>query len=161
MAKKNQKVILTGCMLVSALGERRRYTLRQLKNKLPQVDEFKTIEELIISEEVSPIRKKKTSALVPIMRGCDHFCSYCVVPYARGKEKSRPFKEILGEVEKLDKNMLEEIEFWRVVMHNSNFLIFEDTLSFENLQKMNAILDMNDDTKKAIEEYHKQSTGGK
>ncbi|HUV42663.1 MAG TPA: tRNA (N6-isopentenyl adenosine(37)-C2)-methylthiotransferase MiaB [Patescibacteria group bacterium] len=107
--KKDQKIIVTGCILGSALGEKRRYTLRQLKKKLPQVDEFKTIEELVTSEKVKPKRKKKVSALVSIMEGCDNFCSYCVVPYARGKEISRPFEEIIGEVETLAKRGYQEI----------------------------------------------------
>lgn len=107
--KKGQKIILTGCMVGSARGERRRYTFRQLRKRLPQVDEFKTIEELIGPEKVSPKRKKTTSAFVPIMRGCDHFCSYCVVPYGRGKERSRPFEEILCEVEELAKRGYKEI----------------------------------------------------
>lgn len=107
--KPSQKIILTGCMVGSALGERRRYTLRQLKKRLPQVNEFKNLEELISSEKISPKRKKKTSALVPIMKGCDHFCSYCVVPYGRGKEVSRSFNEIVGEVEELTERGYQEI----------------------------------------------------
>lgn len=107
--KKKAKIILTGCMLGSARGERRRYTLPQLKQKLPQVDEFKPIEELIGEAGTVPKRRKKKSALVPIMRGCDHFCSYCVVPYSRGGEKSRAFKEIVCEVEVLAKKGYREI----------------------------------------------------
>ena len=107
--KEGQKIILTGCMVGSAKGERRRYSLRQLKLKLPGVDEFKTIEALIDSEKISPKRLKKTSALVPIMEGCNHFCSYCVVPYARGEEISRSFEEIVCEVEKLAKDGYKEI----------------------------------------------------
>lgn len=107
--KKGQKIILTGCMVGSAQGERRRYTFTQLKKRLPQVDEFKTIEELVGAEKISPKRQKTTSAFVPIMEGCDHFCSYCVVPYARGKEISRPFEEIVCEVEELAKRGYEEI----------------------------------------------------
>lgn len=106
---KRQKIILTGCMIGSARGERRRYTLRQLKRKLPQVDEFETIEELVGPEKISPKRQKTTSAFVPIMEGCDHFCSYCVVPYARGKERSRLFEEIVCEVEELAKRGYKEI----------------------------------------------------
>jgi len=107
--KKGQKIILTGCMVGSARGERRRYTPIQLKKRLPQVDEFKMIEELVGFEEIPPKRKKATSAFVPIMRGCDHFCSYCVVPYGRGKERSRPFDEIVCEVEELAKRGYKEI----------------------------------------------------
>jgi len=103
------KLILTGCMLGSAQGKRRRYTPIQLKKKLPQVDEFKMIEELIGPEKISPKRKKATSAFVPIMRGCDYFCSYCVVPFGRGKERSRPFEEIVCEVEELAKRGYKEI----------------------------------------------------
>lgn len=106
---KHQKIILTGCMLGSAQDERRRYTLQQLKKRLPQVNEFKTIEELIGPEKISPKRKKTTSAFVPIMRGCDHFCSYCVVPYGRGEERSRPFEEIVCEIEELTKRGYKEI----------------------------------------------------
>ncbi|UCD22292.1 MAG: tRNA (N6-isopentenyl adenosine(37)-C2)-methylthiotransferase MiaB [Chloroflexota bacterium] len=39
-------------------------------------------------------------ALIPIIQGCDNFCSYCIVPYRRGKEVSRPVKEIVCEVKK-------------------------------------------------------------
>lgn len=96
-------------MVGSARGERRRYSPFQLKKRLPQVDEFKTIEELIGPEKIVPKHKKKTSAFVPIMEGCDHFCSYCVVPYARGKEISRPFEEIVCEVEELARRGYREI----------------------------------------------------
>lgn len=98
---KKQRIILTGCMVSSGTGERRRYPLKRLKIKLPQVDEFKTIEDLISQGQVFPRRKNRFHAFVPIMKGCDQFCTYCVVPFAREKERSRSFKEIVGEVEKL------------------------------------------------------------
>lgn len=43
---------------------------------------------------------KKTSAIayIPIMMGCDNFCSYCAVPYTRGREKSRPIKDVFADV---------------------------------------------------------------
>ncbi len=98
---KKQKVIVTGCMVGSALGERKRYSLSFLKRKLPFVDEFKTIEQIIGKDKILPKYQKTDSALVPIMEGCNNFCSYCVVPYARGKEVSRCFDEVICEVKRL------------------------------------------------------------
>ena len=102
------KVILTGCMVSSAKGERKRYSLAELKKKLPEVDEFKTIDELVGNSKLET-RNSQTEALIPIMEGCDHFCSYCVVPYARGKEISRSFAEIICEVKELAKQGCHEV----------------------------------------------------
>ena len=103
------KVILTGCMVGSARGERRRYSIAELKRRLPHVDEFLTLQELIGKDKVPPKRQKKNSAFVSIMEGCNHFCTYCVVPYARGQEISRPFEEIVCEVKELARRGYQEI----------------------------------------------------
>jgi len=95
------KIILTGCML--------RYPIADLKKKLLVVDEFKKISEFQIRNPQSVIRNSKTHAWVPIMEGCSHFCTYCVVPYARGPEKSRPFEEIVCEVEELARRGYKQI----------------------------------------------------
>lgn len=58
---------------------------------------------------VSPKYSDKKSAFVPIMTGCNNFCSYCVVPYARGRESSRPAEEIALEIDNLAKKGCEEI----------------------------------------------------
>jgi tRNA-2-methylthio-N6-dimethylallyladenosine synthase len=46
-------------------------------------------------------RKSPASTFVPIMEGCDNFCSYCIVPFTRGREKSRPSSSVLREVGEL------------------------------------------------------------
>ncbi|MEK6732874.1 MAG: tRNA (N6-isopentenyl adenosine(37)-C2)-methylthiotransferase MiaB, partial [Candidatus Omnitrophota bacterium] len=54
-------------------------------------------------------RKTGEACYVKIMEGCDNFCSYCIVPYVRGSERSRPSKDILDEIKKLVKSGVKEI----------------------------------------------------
>ena len=58
---------------------------------------------------INPQHESKTTAYVPIMTGCNNFCSYCVVPYTRGLEYSRPAKEILDEIKTLINKGYKEI----------------------------------------------------
>ena len=63
-----------------------------------------------IAEEILPVKRSAgVSAWVTIMYGCNNFCSYCVVPYTRGKELSRPSKHILSEVSALSEQGFREI----------------------------------------------------
>jgi tRNA-2-methylthio-N6-dimethylallyladenosine synthase len=60
--------------------------------------EFNTAETY---EGIDPVRGGLISAIVPVMRGCNNRCAYCVVPFTRGRERSHPFRSVMSEVQKL------------------------------------------------------------
>ncbi len=69
---------------------------RQKREQRPQVDiSFPEIEKF---DHLPPARVEGATAFVSIMEGCSKYCSYCVVPYTRGEEVSRPFDDVLAEV---------------------------------------------------------------
>ncbi|MFZ5519602.1 MAG: tRNA (N6-isopentenyl adenosine(37)-C2)-methylthiotransferase MiaB [Pseudomonadota bacterium] len=79
---------------------------RQRANR-PQVDiSFPEIEKF---DHLPPPRKEGASAFVSIMEGCSKYCSYCVVPYTRGEEVSRPFEDVLTEVADLADQGVKEV----------------------------------------------------
>ncbi len=79
---------------------------RAAKNK-PQVDiSFPEIEKF---DHLPPAKVDGASAFVSIMEGCSKYCSYCVVPYTRGEEVSRPFEDLLVEVAGLADQGVKEI----------------------------------------------------
>lgn len=85
------KIILTGCM--THHGE------SKLRELLPMVDEILPVGEVGFNQQA--VRKDSIHAWIPISEGCNSFCSYCIVPYSRGRERSRPLDAILAEVERL------------------------------------------------------------
>src|SRR5258708_38237312 len=62
---------------------------------MPEVDEFLPIEEIGFDNQ--PIRQQGLNAWVPISNGCNNFCTFCVVPFTRGREISRPYQDIINE----------------------------------------------------------------
>ncbi|NMB56456.1 MiaB/RimO family radical SAM methylthiotransferase [Candidatus Beckwithbacteria bacterium] len=95
---KKPKIILTGCMT--------HYGEQKLKKKFPLLDEILAIDDLKLQWPY--LRKHQKQALVPISTGCNSFCTYCIVPFSRGREKSRPQAEIIEEIKKLTEKGYEE-----------------------------------------------------
>ena len=70
------------------------------------------------------------STFVPIMHGCNNFCTYCIVPYVRGRELSRPVNEILHEIDLLGKMKVREIT---LIGQNVNSYHSDDGVNFAQL----------------------------
>ncbi len=89
-------------------------------------------------EGVEPVRDGVTSAFVPVMRGCNNRCAYCVVPFTRGRERSQPFSSVMLEVQKLVASGYREItllgqnvnSYWDVE-HGYDFSALLDAVSRE------------------------------
>lgn len=94
--KSKIKIIVTGC-LVPIIG----------KKKIKGVDEFVSIKKFNYPNP--PLRDKSRAAMIPISSGCNHFCSYCIVPFARGQEVSRKTEDVLGEVDQAINDGFKEV----------------------------------------------------
>jgi len=85
--------------------------------------------------KAKPKYQNNFSAFVPIMTGCNNFCSYCVVPYVRGPEVSRPAKEILSEVKDLVKMGFKEI--WLLGQNVNSYRSGSTLISTRNNAEVN------------------------
>src|SRR3954464_834809 len=114
-------LVLTGCMVTNQHD--------QLRERFPHVDLFFDPSDFAQLEKVAPevsnlsddlaelphyyvdpaAATTSTSAFVPIIYGCNFLCSYCIVPYRRGKERSRPVSDIVAEIERLATGGVREV----------------------------------------------------
>src|SRR5437870_7281930 len=86
--------------LPDLLAKRARLNKPQVDISFPEIEKF---------DHLPPARVEGASAFVSIMEGCSKYCSYCVVPYTRGEEVSRPFDDVLVEVAGLADQGVKEV----------------------------------------------------
>ncbi len=86
--------------LPEMLARREREAQSQVDISFPEIEKF---------DHLPPARVDGATAFVSIMEGCSKYCSYCVVPYTRGEEVSRPFEDVLAEVAGLAEQGVREV----------------------------------------------------
>lgn len=86
--------------LPDLIAARRRTGRSQVDVSFPEIEKF---------DHLPPARVDGATAFVSIMEGCSKYCSYCVVPYTRGEEVSRPFDDVLAEVAGLAEQGVREV----------------------------------------------------
>lgn len=99
-SKRNQDdlaIVVTGCLVGAAAREPSGKLIKRMQGRMPDV-EFLPLEE--VGFELAPKRSQGTLASIVISNGCNNYCSFCIVPFSRGKERSRPFQDILDEVKR-------------------------------------------------------------
>lgn len=107
------KIVVTGCMVGIAFRDKTGKYMSRLQSIMPGVDEFLPIEE--VGFDNAPLRTDKESAWVPISNGCNNFCTFCIVPFTRGREISRPYEDIINECK-----ILKEKGFKKITLLGQN-----------------------------------------
>lgn len=112
--KQRPRIVATGCMVSDKIWQKllqkNRFDLclpiDQMINLPKYLKKWKLIEKIPKDSfdhylDIIPKNKQAFSAFIPIMTGCNNFCSYCAVPYTRGREVSRPMADIVAEAKRL------------------------------------------------------------
>lgn len=113
LAKNNPgtRLVVTGCMAESAKD-----TVKDMPGVslvVPNLEKESLVEQLLPEEDVPEFAIRRfeahTRAFVKVQDGCNSFCSYCIIPYVRGRSRSRTVPEILKEIEDLVANGFKEV----------------------------------------------------
>ncbi|HHT86558.1 MAG TPA: tRNA (N(6)-L-threonylcarbamoyladenosine(37)-C(2))-methylthiotransferase MtaB [Clostridiales bacterium] len=103
---KEEVQSLAGVDIVLGTNDRRNI-VDIIKNYLNEKEEQSNTDDAF--EEIAAVHSDKTRAYLKIQDGCNSFCSYCIIPYARGRVRSRKLENVLYEIKRLDSEGFKEI----------------------------------------------------
>ena len=111
------------------------YSLDSVNDTVDDINDGKhDFEELFIDQT-----KEHTRAFIKVQDGCNQFCSYCIIPYARGRVRSRRFENVIAEVERLAANGFKEVVLTGIHLSSYGVDFEEDTGLLELIQAVNEI----------------------
>lgn len=111
------------------------YSLDSVGDTVDDINDGKhDFEELFIDQT-----KEHTRAFIKVQDGCNQFCSYCIIPYARGRVRSRRFENVIAEVERLAANGFKEVVLTGIHLSSYGVDFEEDTGLLELIQAVNAV----------------------
>lgn len=111
------------------------YSLDSVSDTVDDINDGKhDFEELFIDQT-----KEHTRAFIKVQDGCNQFCSYCIIPYARGRVRSRRFENVIAEVERLAANGFKEVVLTGIHLSSYGVDFKEDTGLLELIQAVNAV----------------------
>ena len=124
---ENQEMLKREPYIDIVIGPQSYHKINQLiknftEKKKKEETDFDTIEKFEYFDKIKN-SSSKISSFLTIQEGCDKFCHFCVVPFTRGPEYSRPFRKIMSEAEELIKNGVKEIT---LVGQNVNAYSYEE-----------------------------------